>query len=581
MKKFDYVSICIVALICIVTFIDAVHVFDTYRAVQYDNDGEPYGSRKVRVDYLAIAVPNKSAKQSVGSGAETSDDATKKKKRVRRLSRNVVVLTMEEATKDTLDDLIFTRKCGGLLILIPSSFKNIPKKTLAEWKDVEKWLINMEVGPPLYFSVMDEKLQNTYNALVQARDANSLQAHDDYRLVSDLTVPKKINKVKLMNIQGWIAGSSNEADVDSESLGTVAIVAHYDSFGVAPGLSHGVDSNGSGVAALLELARLFATLYQSSDSRAPYNVLFVLTAAGHINYAGSKEWLSNTDAQLLDSIEFALCIDSIGHGENLYLHLSKPRKSAAIKKFLNSFQVTSKNMGINFRSVHKKINLTNPVLAWEHEQFSLKQIVSGTLSHYKKSRSILSRSSMFDVKETSIDMDILKRNIQFIAESLAVYMYAPVRKIQSNEELSGPLFEGALGVDMNYVDSWLNTFERTSRVGAVVDDATSKKSQGKNNVGSNSFILEGTLGTTNIRKGLQKSLNTYVDDTSKQEFVLEKSAVTPYEFYAPVHGKMSAYLVKPVTFDLMMTTLTVIYLIVLHVYFKGFKSLLEIFSSGK
>merc|ERR1711871_367270 len=153
------------------------------------------------------------------------------------------------------------------------------------------------------------------------------------------------------------------------------------------------------------------------------------------------------------------------------------------------------------------------------------------MGHYKKPRSILSRSSMFDVKETTIDMDILKRNIQFIAESLAVYMYAPLRKIQTNEELSGPLFEGALGVDMNYVDSWLNTFERTTRVGAVVDDATSKKSQGKSSGGSNSFVLDGTLGTTNIRKGLQKSLKTYVDDTSKQEFMLEKTAVTPYEFY--------------------------------------------------
>ena len=425
MKKMKYLVIVMAALICALTTIDAVHVFDTYRAVQYDNDGEPYGSRKVRVDYLAIAVPNKSAKKTA---AATNGDNTpvKKKKKGKRLSRNVVVLTMEEATKDTLQDLIFTRKCGALLILIPSSFKNIPSKTLTAWKNVEKWLINMEVGPPLYFSIMDEKLESTYNALVQARDGSKLQAYDDYRLVSDLTVPKKIDKVKLMNIQGWIAGTSNEPDVDSESLGTVAIVAHYDSFGAAPGLSHGVDSNGSGVAALLELSRLFATLYQSSDSRAPYNVLFVLTAAGHINYAGSKEWLSNTDAQLLDSIEFALCIDSIGHGENLYLHLSKPRKSPAIKKFLNSFQVTSKNMGIDFKSVHKKINLTNPVLSWEHEQFSLKQIVSGTLSHYKKSRSILSRSSIFDVKETSIDMDILKRNIQFIAESLAVYMYAPV-----------------------------------------------------------------------------------------------------------------------------------------------------------
>ena len=81
---------------------------------------------------------------------------------------------------------------------------------------------------------------------------------------------------------------------------------------------------------------------------------------------------------------------------------------------------------IGYNGNNKKINLTNPVLSWEHEQFSLKQIVSGTLSHYKKSRAILSRSSIFDVKETSIDMDILKRNIQFIAESLAVYMYAPV-----------------------------------------------------------------------------------------------------------------------------------------------------------
>ena len=63
---------------------------------------------------------------------------------------------------------------------------------------------------------------------------------------------------------------------------------------------------------------------------------------------------------------------------------------------------------------------------------------------------------------------------------------------------------------MNYVDSWLDTFERTARVGAVVDDAASKKSKGKSNSDSNSYMLEGTLGTTNIRKGLQKSLKAYV-----------------------------------------------------------------------
>ena len=88
MKKFDCVSIFIVALTCIVTSINAVHVFNTYRAVQYDNDGEPYGSRKVRVDYLAIAVPNKSAKKSVGSDAEATGGTTKKKKRVKQYPNN-------------------------------------------------------------------------------------------------------------------------------------------------------------------------------------------------------------------------------------------------------------------------------------------------------------------------------------------------------------------------------------------------------------------------------------------------------------------------------------------------------------
>ena len=37
-------------------------------------------------------------------------------------------------------------------------------------------------------------------------------------------------------------------------------------------------------------------------------------------------------------------------------------------------------------------------------------------------------------------------------------------------------------MDMNYVDSWLTTFERTARVGVVVDDAASSKNKGKSKV---------------------------------------------------------------------------------------------------
>ena len=56
-----------------------------------------------------------------------------------------------------------------------------------------------------------------------------------------------------MHTQGKLPGLGVQ-----QRLPTVTILAHYDAYGAAPSLSTGVDSNGSGVAALLELARLFS-----------------------------------------------------------------------------------------------------------------------------------------------------------------------------------------------------------------------------------------------------------------------------------------------------------------------------------
>jgi hypothetical protein len=54
-------------------------------------------------------------------------------------------------------------------------------------------------------------------------------------------------------------------------------------------LSVGSDSNGSGVVALLEIARLFSRLYSNPKTRGKYNLLFGLTSGGPYNYNGTSK----------------------------------------------------------------------------------------------------------------------------------------------------------------------------------------------------------------------------------------------------------------------------------------------------
>ena len=54
---------------------------------------------------------------------------------------------------------------------------------------------------------------------------------------------------------------------------------------------------------------------------------------------------------------------------------------------------------MNFTTIHKKINLAEDTLSWEHERFSLhtQRLPAGTLSHYVDPQ-VLGRSSIFDVR---------------------------------------------------------------------------------------------------------------------------------------------------------------------------------------
>ena len=139
----------------------------------------------------------------------------------------------------------------------------------------------------------------------------------------------------------------------------MAIITHYDSFGGAPviiilrwlresvllifyslfyhrqDLSVGGDSNASGVAALMELVRLFSRLASQpgQNGLSLFNLVFAVTGGGKLNFLGSKKFLEDqldgADGGLFQDTVFALCLDSLGKGEELNVHVSKPPKEGS------------------------------------------------------------------------------------------------------------------------------------------------------------------------------------------------------------------------------------------------------------
>nr|GEV63108.1 nicalin-1 [Tanacetum cinerariifolium] len=197
-------------------------------------------------------------------------------------------------------------------------------------------------------------------------------------------------------------------------------LASYDTFGAAPALSVGSDSNGSGVVALLEIARLFYILYSNLNTRGRYNILFGLTSGGPYNYNGTQK-LKSFDQSLRESIDYAICLNSLRSGENgLWLHVSKPPENAY------GLSNVAEELGVTVGLKHKKINVSNSRVAWEHEQFSRLRVTAATLDiqlHqiYWKVLEVFLRTEF--VNEAAV-----VGSVKVVAESLARHIYGQQAK---------------------------------------------------------------------------------------------------------------------------------------------------------
>ncbi len=93
-----------------------------------------------------------------------------------------------------------------------------------------------------------------------------------------------------------------------DSQGVVVLGAHYDHLGAGPeGVFTGADDNASGVAALLEIAELFA----SSREDRPRDVLFLAFDCEEQGMLGSTYWVAHPTVPL-DRVEAMVCLDMLG-----------------------------------------------------------------------------------------------------------------------------------------------------------------------------------------------------------------------------------------------------------------------------
>ncbi|XP_056130989.1 nicalin-1-like [Lampris incognitus] len=382
--------------------------FNAYRMQQYNLVQQKYGCRG------AIVVAE----------ARSSDEPV--------LTRRCVIMKVADFTTEKYLEAQ-RQNAAAILILLPRNTSSVSQEAIQSFMVSESEALLKETLMPVYVAPEDEQLLCMYEEVKQAaatrtssilvRVLRSMVTATAFQiLVSNNSPIKAITDNTLVTLEGVLPGSGEDPP-------TIVITAYYDSYGLAPWLSHGADSNGSGVTILMELARLFQKLYSNPSTRPPYHLMFSLTGGGKYNFMGTKRWieenLDHAESSLLhDNVAFVLCLDTLANGDELYMHVSRPPKpGTSMHSFIQQLEevVSFRFPWVKIGMIHKKINLVESTVAWEHERYALRRIPGFTLSHLEDPKSEL-RGSMLDTM-SQVDFRKLKRNGIIIAEALARFMF--------------------------------------------------------------------------------------------------------------------------------------------------------------
>ncbi|XP_074522521.1 BOS complex subunit ncln [Halichoeres trimaculatus] len=467
--------------------------------------------------------------------------------------RCVIMKVMDFTTEKFLEAQ--RQNAAAILILLPKNISSISHDTIQSFMASESAVLLKGTLMPVYVAPEDEQLLYMYEEVKQAaatrtssvfiRVLRSMVTATAFQILVSNNVPiKSFSDNAIVTLEGVLPGAGEDPP-------TIVITAHYDSYGLAPWLSYGADSNGSGVTILLELARLFQKLYSSSSTRPPYHLMFSLTAGGKYNFLGTKRWieenLDHAESSLLhDNVAFVLCLDTLANSDELYMHVSRPPKpDTPMHAFIHQLEevVSSRFQWVKVGMVHKKINLIESSVAWEHERYSLRRIPSFTLSHLEDPKSEL-RGSILDTL-SQVDFRKLKRNGIIIAEALARYMYNLSDK-GSPKDIQ--LFKGQMDFHDGRMSHLMSVLTSVPRATQLLDKEPSH---------------------TVLVNSLEHEFKHYLQQVHRNTFRQDKRD-PDITFYDQMNQPIVMYRVKPAAFDLFLGGCIAAYLGIVYYAIQNF-----------
>lgn len=448
-------------------------------------------------------------------------------------------------------------------MLLPRNIAELSAEEQQHIYALEQAMIAQDVGIPVFFSPYSDEFNGIIEDIATAKDAsgsndqqklgeresalseivNSVSANG-YQIVVTGAVHTPNKQSKIPIIQGELApqkllANAKNADSGAHSGGVdvssklplIIITAHLDTFGLTNDQLSNVDA-----AVLLSLIDTFSKIHSAATTAPKYRLMFILTESGNLlNYQGTKKWIESNleENTAVQNAEFVLCLDAIGHQRNadsLFVHVSKPPKEGtAINAFYKQLKRTAQLYGNNatVEGVHKKINLADVQLAWEHERFSMKRMPALTVSSLKSHKDT-ARHTMFET-DAAQTLALAQRNAKIVAEALGAYVFGAAQD-------HGELFSGTTAITKEQVRPWLH--------------------------------VKSSLQNNDLRGAFEKYLkNVKVTfdkpDTREPDFML----------YDGHEGTLNFYSVKPAVFDLFLTFGICMYLGAVYLAIIGFPQL--------